>query len=310
MNKYNDIWFWPTQLMDAIYKHQIEVLNFFKGPDTLVTEAQLMLYQSGDNDVHVVAFSDKLSEQSEMDKLKKFRQFHNNSEHMSGHYKFWILEDPVIAKTLGIDTSRPTGDIYAVREANPVFNSDVGTADVFGFKYSSRRIITAEEVQANPDDAIKLLQELSFNAPMIAHDELKFRKLLLGLPTLLIYCDPDIHGRETYDRVLKAVSEARKKMPLIVNYSNEKGENDIPEVMFVVSTTNKLPPIGILKKDTPQALFIKMGPGSQVDILKEYLPALEKVEGLPLAEFKEKAKNAEKEFSAAPGDDEATTNEK
>ena len=53
-----------------------------------------------------------------------------------------------------------------------------------------------------------------------------------------------------------------------------------------------------------------MGPKSQVDILKEYLPALEKVEGLPLAEFMEKAKNSEKEFAAAPGDDEATMNEK
>jgi len=135
----------------------MEILNYFKGPDTLVTEAQLMLYQSGDNDIHVVSYCGNLTEQAEIDKLKKFRQFHNNSEHMSGNYKFWILEDPVIAKTLGIDTTRPPGDIYVVREANPVFNPDKGTADVFGFKYSSRRIITAEEVQANPDEALKLL---------------------------------------------------------------------------------------------------------------------------------------------------------
>ena len=153
-----------------------------------------MLYQSGDNDIHVVTYCANLSEQSEQNKLKKFRQFHNNCEHMAGHYKFWILEDPVVAKTLAIDTSRPTGDIYVVREVNPVFNSDAATSDIFGFKYSSRRLMTAEEVQANPDDAIKSLQELSFNAPMIAHDELKFRKMLLGLPTLLVYCDPLVHG--------------------------------------------------------------------------------------------------------------------
>ena len=36
-----------------------------------------------------------------------------------------------------------------------------------------------------------------------------------------------------------------------------------------------------------------MGPNSQVDILKEYLPALERIEGLTIEEFKEKAKNAE-----------------
>ena len=66
--------------------------------------------------------------------------------------------------------------------------------------------MTAEEVLANPDDAIKSLQELSFNAPMIAHDEMKFRKMLLGLPTLLVYCDPLIHGQETYDAVLRSIS--------------------------------------------------------------------------------------------------------
>ena len=53
-----------------------------------------------------------------------------------------------------------------------------------------------------------------------------------------------------------------------------------------------------------------MGPDGQVDILKEFLPALQRIEGLPLADFREKAKNAGKEFAAAPGDDEATMNEK
>ena len=65
MNKYNDIWFWPDQLMQAIYQHQMEILNYFKGPDTLISEAQLVLYQSGDNDIHVVSYCSNLSEQSE-----------------------------------------------------------------------------------------------------------------------------------------------------------------------------------------------------------------------------------------------------
>ena len=62
MNKYNDIWFWPDQLMQAIYQHQMEILNYFKGPDTLISEAQLVLYQSGDNDIHVVSYCANLSE--------------------------------------------------------------------------------------------------------------------------------------------------------------------------------------------------------------------------------------------------------
>ena len=138
---------------------------------------------------------------------------------MAGHYKFWLLEDSVVAQTLGIDTTRPTGDIYVVREANTHFNKARGTASIFGFHFSSERLMTGDEVVASPDEAIKKLQELSFNAPMICHDEMQFRKMLLGLPTLLIYCDPNIHGRETYDKIMEAVSEARRKMPLIPNYS-------------------------------------------------------------------------------------------
>lgn len=110
---------------------------------------------------------------------------------------------------------------------------------------------------------------------------------------------------------MTAVREAREKMPLIPSYSADKGGPEAtPEVMFVVSTCNKLPPVGMLKKDKPQAIFIKMGKDSQVDCIKEYLPAIEKIEGLSPAEFMEKAKNADKEFAPARGDDEAAKNSK
>ena len=45
----------------------------------------------------MVAYCGNMADQKEQDKLKKFRQFHNNAEHMAGHYKFWLLEDPVVA---------------------------------------------------------------------------------------------------------------------------------------------------------------------------------------------------------------------
>ena len=98
-------------------------------------------------------------------------------------------------------------------------------------------------------------------------------------------------------------------MPLIPSYSSDS-KPAIPEVMFVVTTTNKMPPIGMLKKDKPMALFIKMGQQNMVNILKEYLPAVEKIEGLSVEEFKEKAKNAPKEFEVKPEDDENTQHAK
>lgn len=51
----------------------MQILAFYKGPDMLVSEAQLVLYQSGDNDIHVVAYCGDMTKQSEIDKLKKFR---------------------------------------------------------------------------------------------------------------------------------------------------------------------------------------------------------------------------------------------
>ena len=57
----------------------MEILNYYKGPDILTTTAQLLLYQSGDNDIHVVSYCGELDKQSEVNKMKKFRQFHNNS---------------------------------------------------------------------------------------------------------------------------------------------------------------------------------------------------------------------------------------
>ena len=41
---------------------------------------------------------------------------------MTGNYKFWVVNDPIIAKMIGIDTGRPTGDLYVIREANNPFN--------------------------------------------------------------------------------------------------------------------------------------------------------------------------------------------
>lgn len=109
---------------------------------------------------------------------------------MAGHYKFWVIQDPDVAKNLGVSTEDSTGDIYVVREVNPIFNSTQATTRAFGYDFSTSLVMKAADVQANPDEGLKKLQELSFNAPIIVHDEMQFRKRLLGLPTLLVYCDP------------------------------------------------------------------------------------------------------------------------
>jgi len=66
---------------------------------------------------------------------------------MAGNYKFWLLEDAEIAKRLGIETEEgATGDIYIVRQCGTPFNKASPRTNVFGFEFSSERIISGPEV--------------------------------------------------------------------------------------------------------------------------------------------------------------------
>lgn len=62
-----------------------------------------------------------------------------------------------------------------------------------------------------------------------------------------------------------------------------------------------------LREPHPQAIFAR--PDDQfVNLFKDYLPRLEKVEGLPVKEFVEKCLNADEEFKPKPGDDDNKAN--
>lgn len=50
---------------------------------------------------------------------------------------------------------------------------------------------------------------------------------------IIAYCDPKIHGQETYDKVLEALCQAQHE------YSSRKTAGDIP-LVFVISTRKDL----------------------------------------------------------------------
>ena len=72
--------------------------------------------QSGENDLHIVAYVDDYKNAESMKKLKNFRKFHTKSTDRFFHMKYWIVEDASIAEKLGISTSNERiGDIYLLR---------------------------------------------------------------------------------------------------------------------------------------------------------------------------------------------------
>lgn len=68
-------------------------------------------------------------------------------------------------------------------------------------------------------------------------------------------------------------------------------------------------PITKLKEDKPQGLFLTTD-DNYVDLFKEYLPKLEKLEGTTKDEFMSKALNNETEFAYEAGDDDNKRNRK
>lgn len=114
-----------------------------------------------------------------------------------------------------------------------------------------------------------------------------------------------MHGVQTYEKVLKAMVQARKLKPINLvpdqqgDVNKEQREQD---VIFVVSTEKNLMPTIRIKTGHPSAFFVR--PDEQfLDLFQNYLPHLDKIEGLSRRDFIEKCLNADEVFAAKPGDD-------
>ena len=66
-----------------------------------------------------------------------------------------------------------------------------------------------------------------------------------------------------------------------------------------------------LKSKEPQAILLKLnGKNSQINCLEEFLPQIEKIEGVSKEEFLRKSRNADEEFAIKPEDDQNAQNAK
>lgn len=108
---------------------------------------------TGNNDIHLVSYAPGCFTDPEAhNKQKPFRKWAVINTDKNFHYKYWIVEDKAMAEQLKINTEKPY-DIYVLREAETLFVPKVPegsqTAEINGYKFESRVLLTKEEVQEN-----------------------------------------------------------------------------------------------------------------------------------------------------------------
>ena len=96
---------------------------------------------------------------------------------------------------------------------------------------------------------------------------------------LVFYCDPEVHGKEAYQKALETAQKARDLLPM------DLSKDAKTQVLFTVSTVKNLGLV-TLKGDKPEACFLKLlGQDSVINSLNDFMPSLKKIEGLTKNQF-------------------------
>jgi len=62
-----------------------------------MSEEQIIMNSSTENDFHVVAYIDDYRNDESMKKMKNFRKFHTKNTDKFFHFKYWLTEDKELA---------------------------------------------------------------------------------------------------------------------------------------------------------------------------------------------------------------------
>jgi len=118
---------------------------------------------------------------------------------------------------------------------------------------------------------------------------------------LMVYCDPAKHGIETYNKVLKSMAQVRRERPMVLSQpkdEQQKKQRD-SDIIVVLSTTKDLRQVQFYDSE-PFAIFFR--PFDQmINLLDEYLPRLEKLEGVSVEGFLERVFYPDKFFKPRRG---------
>jgi len=223
------------------------VFDFYQGPQKLLEPEQLVIFQSPESTLHFVVYDKdafKTKDTEAMRRLKNFRKFNTKNTDKQFHLKFWMCDDEKLAKGLGIDTSK-SGDIYLLREAETALNQSKKNTEVAGYPFTSSMILSHEEIQENVEKSFREILNYAINVPIIINDaqELYTLRNKFTLNILLVYCNPEIHGRDTYNELLRSLAKARQMKPIDVNGDKDdetKKEPSEEDILFVMCTEKKM----------------------------------------------------------------------
>ena len=83
------------------------------------------------------------------------------------------------------------------------------------YLYKREEILTDEDLSKKASkDVFNKIADQVMDRPILINSDLQMGQLRQSFRNhqmLVVYCDPKIHGKATYDRLLKSLSEARKK---------------------------------------------------------------------------------------------------
>ena len=107
---------------------------------------------------------------------------------------------------------------------------------------------------------------------------------------LIVFC-PKNHPQ--YETIKRELFRARQEFPLNTNPENSDDMNTI----FILTTTQKLIPMMILKSKEPMCIYTypSMKPENDINLLTDdkYLKHLKKIDGMTIAQFQEMVNNPE-----------------
>jgi hypothetical protein len=100
VNKFDDIWFWELDLINYFFGDLLEqIFNFYQGPLRLTQAEQVLMNESGENDIHIVSYyPGSFSDPEALKRLKTFRKFNTKNTDKFFHFKYWAIEDEKLAQ--------------------------------------------------------------------------------------------------------------------------------------------------------------------------------------------------------------------
>lgn len=236
------------------------VVNFYQGPYPLTKLEEVILRQSGENDCHLVVYKENVFQNDEeIKKLKKFRLFNTKNVFKSIHLKYWVCDDAAIAKKLGITTQ---GDLYLLRQTHTPYSDKPANVSICDYPFTVEKIANSERMNSHPDETYAKIFSYVLDAPIIVHDFMEFaqvQRFFDSVNFMVVYCNPQQHGYETYDKVLRSMIKSRRMKPInhkpSVEASAPKETRD-QDVLYILCTEPNFNQLKLSEKH-PQAVFMR-----------------------------------------------------